>query len=69
MSSLVEIGQVVLENKMIMWKVYDDNNDNDDNDRQRTNFYQKSSLDPSAKWAKKEMMRLKDNKNLKYQLK
>ena len=35
-----------------MWKVYDnddndDNNDNDD-DGQRTNFDQKSSLEPSA---------------------
>ena len=45
--SLVEIGPVVLEKKMKMWKVYDnDNNDNDDG--QRTNFDQKSSLEPSA---------------------
>ena len=41
--SLVEIGQVDRENKMNMWKVYEDNDDG-----QRTNFYQKSSLEPSA---------------------
>ena len=55
--SLVEIGPVVLEKKMKMWKVYDDNynnndndynDDNDHNDGQRTNFDQKSSLEPSA---------------------
>ena len=45
--SLVEIGSVVLEKKMKMWKAYDDD-DNDDNDGQRTNFDQKSSLEPSA---------------------
>ena len=34
---------------MKMWKVYDKNNDDDDNnDGQRTNFEQKSSLEPSA---------------------
>ena len=55
MPSLVEIGPVVLEKKMKMWKVYDDNDNNnndndnnDDNDGQRTNFDQKSSLEPSA---------------------
>ena len=55
MPSLLEIGPVDLEKKMKMWKVYDnddndndnDNNDNDD-DGQRTNFDQKSSLEPSA---------------------
>ena len=48
MPSLVEIGPVVLEKKMKMCKVYDnDDNDNDD-DGQRTNFDQKSSLEPSA---------------------
>ena len=49
MPSLIEIGPVVLEKKMKMWKVYEDN-DNDDNanDGQRTNFDQKSSLEPSA---------------------
>ena len=41
MPSLVEIGPVVLEEKMKMLKVYDD-------DRQRKNFDQKSSLEPSA---------------------
>ena len=40
--SLVEIGPVVLEKKMKMWKVYD----NDDG--QRTNFDQKSSHELSA---------------------
>ena len=53
MPSLVEIGPVVLDEKMKMWKVYDsananDDNDNDDNDGKRTNFVQKRSLDPSA---------------------
>ena len=45
MPSLVEIGPVTLE-KMIMLKVYDDNDDDDDG--QRTNFDQKISLEPSA---------------------
>ena len=44
--SLVEIGPVVLEKKLKMWKVYDNNDDNDDG--QRTNFYQKSSLESMA---------------------
>ena len=44
-ASLVEIGPVVLEKKVKMWKVYDNNN-NDDG--QRTNIDQKSSLEPSA---------------------
>ena len=54
MPSLVEIGSVVLEKKMKMRKVFDDDNNNDyndyndDNDGQRTNFDQKSSLEPSA---------------------
>mgnify|MGYP003683272863 CR=1 FL=1 len=30
MLSLVEIGPVVLKKKMKMWKVYDNNDDNDD---------------------------------------
>ena len=63
--SLVEIGPVVLEKKMKMWKVYDNNNDanddnndanednNDNDDWQRTNFDQKSSLEPSAQVSKK----------------
>ena len=41
MPSLVEIGPVVLEEKMKMLQVYD-------NDGQRKNFDQKSSLEPSA---------------------
>ena len=50
--SLVEIGPVVLEKKMDMWNVYDndnnDDNDNNNDDGQRTNFDQKSSFEPSA---------------------
>lgn len=46
--SLVKIGPVVLEKKTKMWKVYNDD-DNNDIDRQRTNLDQKSSLEPSAK--------------------
>ena len=41
--SLVEIGPMVLEKKMKMWKVYD-NNDNNDDDGQRTNFDKKNSV-------------------------
>ena len=44
--SLVEIDTVVLEKKMEMWKVYNNNNDNYDG--QRTNFDEKNSLEPSA---------------------
>ena len=48
--SLVEIGSVVLEKKMKMIEIYNNNNDNNDNneDGQQTNFDQKSSLEPSA---------------------
>ena len=48
--SLVENGLVVQEKKMKMkmWKVYDNANDNNDNDGQRTNFDQKSLLEPLA---------------------
>ena len=47
---MVEIGPVVLEKKMKMWTVNDNaNDDNNDNDGQRTNFDQKSSLEPSAR--------------------
>ena len=50
--SLVEIGPVVLEKKMKMRKVYyndtNDDEDNDNDDGQRTNYDQKSSLEPSA---------------------
>ena len=51
---LVEICPVVLEKKIKLWKVYDNaDNDNDKdngnhNHEQRTNFGQKSSLEPSA---------------------
>ena len=38
MPSKVEIGPVVLEKKMNMWKVYDNNDDSDVDDGQRTNF-------------------------------
>ena len=44
--SLIEIGPMVLEKKMKMCKVYDNNNDNDYG--LRTNFDRKSSLEPSA---------------------
>ena len=46
MPSLVEIGPVVLEKKIKMCQVFDNDNDNDDG--QRTNFDQKSSLESSA---------------------
>ena len=53
--SLVEIDPVVLEKKMKLWKVYDNDNTDDDNtdnnnddDGQRTNFDQKSSLEPRS---------------------
>ena len=50
MPSLVEIGPVVLEKNMKMLKVYENNNDdeNDDYEGQRTNVDQKSSLQPST---------------------
>ena len=54
--SLVEIGPVVLEKKMKMWKVYDNANEDDDNNNgQRTNFDQKSSLEPLAQVSLKRM--------------
>ena len=43
-ANLVEIGPVVLEKKMKMWKAYD----NDDDDGQVTNFDQKSSFETST---------------------
>ena len=48
--SLVETDLVALEETMRMWKVYDNNNDaNGANDEgQRTNFDQNSSLESSA---------------------
>ena len=48
MPSLVEIGPVVLEKKIKMCQVFDNDNDNDNDDGQRTNFDQKSSLESSA---------------------
>ena len=57
MPSLIEIGPVVLEKKMKMWKVYDNNvngnandidNDDDTDDGQRTNCDQKGSVESSA---------------------
>ena len=50
MPSLVEIGSVVLEKKMKMSKVYDNNddNDNDDDAGPWTKLVQKSSLEPWA---------------------
>ena len=49
MPSLFEIGLVVLEKKMKMRKVYNIANDNDANDDgQRINSEQKSSLEPSV---------------------
>ena len=53
MPGLIEIGPVILEKKMKMWKVYDNANDitdNDNDDGQRTD--QKSSLEPSAQVSK-----------------
>ena len=49
---------------MKMWKVYDDD-DNDDIDGQRANFDQKSSLEPSVRWAKKASMQFWLGKGLK----
>ena len=43
MPSLVEIGRVILEKKMKLRKVYD-NDDDDNDDGQRTNFDQKSGM-------------------------
>ena len=41
---------------MKMWKVYENADANDDNDRQRTNFDQKSSLEPSAQVSEKRLL-------------
>ena len=53
--SSVEIGPMVLE-KTKVWKVYDNaganNNEDDNDDGQRTNFDQKSSLSLRLRWAK-----------------
>ena len=46
---LVEIGSVVLEKKKMGKNHYNDNNaDINDDDGQRTNYDQKTSLEPSA---------------------
>ena len=43
--SLVEICRVILEKKKEMWKVYD-NDDNNNDDGQWTNYDQKKSIEP-----------------------
>ena len=49
MSSVFEIGPVVLKKKIRMLKDNDnDNNDDNEDGRQRTNFVHKSSLKPLA---------------------
>ena len=49
MSSVFEIGPVVLKKKIRMLKDNDnDNNDDNEDGRQRTNFDHKSSLKPLA---------------------
>ena len=48
MPSLVEIGPVGLKKKMNMWKVHDEDKNNDNDYGQRTNCDQKSSLEPMA---------------------
>ena len=58
--SLVEFGQVVLE-KMKMWKVYDNaNNDDNDNDVGRISI-RKAHLSLRLRWAKKLMELWRDN--------
>ena len=59
MESLVEICPVVLE-KMKMWKVYN-NNDNDNG--QRTNSDQRSSLEPSAQVSLKQQTNNNNHNN------
>ena len=49
--SLDEIDSLVLEKKKEKWKVYDNDYYNDD-DGQRTNCDQESSLEPSAQLKK-----------------
>ena len=50
-SSLVQISPVVLEQKKKMWKVY--NNDNNNDNRQQTNCDQKAHLSLRLRWAKR----------------
>ena len=52
--SLVEIGPVVLEKNLKMWKVYDKNDDNDNDDGQI--FIRKAQLSLQLRWAKNGMM-------------
>ena len=54
MAGLVGVGPVVLEKKMKIWTVYDNDNDDEDNDGQRTNFDQKSSLEMNQIFRKQE---------------
>ena len=56
MPSLVEIGLVVLEKKLKMWKVYDKDNDDDYNDNVNDDgqiFIRKAHLSLWLRWAKK----------------
>ena len=48
MPSLVEIGPVVLEKESKIGKVYDNNEDKDDDEGQQTNYDQKRSHEPST---------------------
>ena len=49
MPSLVEIDPVVLEKKMKVWKVYDNNNDNDANDYNNDNDGQRNLVQPDTR--------------------
>ena len=63
--SLIEIGQLVLEKKMEMWKVYDNTkkyNDNDNNDGQQTTLIRKSHLSLRLRGAKNQ----RHNKGLSF---
>ena len=58
MESLVEIGPVVLEKKMKMWKVYNNDNANDNKDANDNNgqiLIRKAHLSLWLRWAKKFM--------------
>ena len=48
MPSLVEIGPVTLEKKICLLNTYDNADDKDNDDGERTNSDQKSSLEPST---------------------
>ena len=47
MQSLVLDSAIVLQKQMKKWNVYDNTDNDDDDDGQRTNFDQNSSLEPS----------------------